>query len=139
VIYVCIIISIVVWLIIKFILFRMAIRKSALWVKSYKARNPGYIYFFRGSHEPFYKIKIGRTNNPLSRLRSHRTANPHGIEVLLVFQTRSDVKAEQFLHKYFATSRISPRNEWFYWSFDMWLVMTALRDDKLTRRVRSWL
>lgn len=137
--YVCIAILILICVCIKILILKVQLRKATLWLSSRYRRNPGYIYFFRGLHEPFYKIKIGRTNNPKARLKAHRTANPHGIMVLAVFQTKNDVKAEQFLHRYFAQNRISQHNEWFYWSLGMWLVMWLLRDETLTRRIRSWL
>lgn len=119
--------------------FKRQVRSEVGWTKASRGKRVGYIYFFRGASEPFWMVKIGRTNNPVRRLKAHRTANPHGILVLAVFKTKDDVKAERILHETFAGSRMNPRNEWFYLSLDMLFYMWALRDRGLTDKVQSWL
>lgn len=121
-------------------LFRVMIRSRIAWIPDGKrVRGGGYIYFFRGAREAFWQVKIGRSVNPLSRLKAHRTANPYGIVVLGVFKTRNDVKAERILHKTFARNRISSDNEWFTMSLDLWLTIILLRDRSLTERIQRWL
>ncbi len=127
------------YFLVRLCILRIRLRLLVKWTRSRRGRNNGYIYFFRGRREAIWQVKIGRTNNLTSRLRSHRTANPFGIELLAAFRTCDDVKAERILHGMFARNRISARNEWFWLSLDLWLAMRLLRDSSLTERVQSWL
>lgn len=136
----CIILFIIAALVgLRYFIFRHQLRLHVGWTRSKRGRNNGYIYFFRGRREAIWQVKIGRTNNLRNRLRSHRTANPFGIELLAAFRTSDDVRAEAILHKMFAQNRISSRNEWFHLSLDLWLAMHLLRDQSLTERIQSWL
>lgn len=105
--------------------------------KSRRSTRTNYIYFFRGRNENPYHIKIGRTNDLEHRMKAHRTANPYGVVILCSFATKNDVKAERFLHQYFAKDRISSSGEWFRWSIDLFLVMWLLNDVNLTRRINA--
>lgn len=101
-------------------------------------RNPGgYIYAFRGRNEDTNFIKIGRAKNPLQRLRSHRTANPFGVEVLCVVGVKNDVKAERYLHTRFDANRISRNNEWFTCDRAMMRYLRNIRHEPLTKNVQS--
>lgn len=137
--YVCIVLLIIAYNIYKFYSVRKLWRAEVGWVKRTSWRNPGYIYFFCGLHEPFYKIKMGRTNNPFRRLKTHRTSKAHGVRIIALFQVKDDVKAEATLRKFFVGSRIRGDGEWYYLTLGMWLVIQMLIDRKLTWRVQSWL
>lgn len=134
-VYFCIAFFIGVVAIIKLLMYRKYLRRSTLYVSGTKRRKYEYIYVFRGGREAFWRVKIGRTNNLLSRLRSHRTANPFGIVVLMAFKTSDSVEAERFLHDEFSYSRISTRNEWFTLNPRLLLSMVLLNDPTLVEQV----
>lgn len=95
-----------------------------------KGRPKGYIYFFTGDDPTV--VKIGRTNNLLSRLRAHRTALPNGIVVLGVVPVWDDVWAEGYIHRKYAEQRKSKRAEWFYLTLSLRWYINAVRDEELT-------
>ncbi len=123
-----------VWaLVIASVLFWLLELQSKYWRTAigYAKRRPkGYIYYFRG--DSMLTVKIGRTKNVLSRLRSHRTANPYGIEILGVVPVWDDVYAERHIHEMFADQRVSSKNEWFYLSPRLWWYIRATRDLHMT-------
>lgn len=139
-VYICIVAFILGYFIVRLYISREQLRHDFQWIPEAKrVRRAGYIYFFRGAREAIWQVKIGRSVNPVQRLKAHRTANPYGIVVLAVFKTRNDVLAERMLHRLFARNRINRHNEWFTMSIDLWLYMVLLRDRQLTERIRSWL
>lgn len=115
------------------------VRRLTRWqTKSrHRGKNPGYIYFFRGRHENPFIVKIGRAVNASQRMKAHRTANPHGVDVLCVFKTEDDRAAEAFLHKEFAEHRIASDNEWFGLSLKLLLWMAWLKNKDMTIRVQN--
>lgn len=100
---------------------------------SASGRHGGYIYFFRGRGEAFWRVKIGRAIDPVARLKAHKTANPYGVEVLAVMRVADDVMAERRIHDRFASSRI--QREWFTLTLDLWLYMWLVQDTQLTWEV----
>lgn len=115
-------------------LFRLYANYWKIEVGYAKRRPRGYIYYFRGTNKLL--VKIGRTKNLLSRLRSHRTANPYGIVVLGVVPVYDDVEAEKAIHSMFSVQRVSRRNEWFYLSPLLWIFIRATSDQALTYRTK---
>ncbi len=100
---------------------------------SANSRHGGYIYFFRGRGEAFWRIKIGRATDPVARLKAHKTANAFGVSVLAVIRVADDVQAERHIHSRFADQRI--QREWFTLNLDLWLYMLLIQDRQLTREV----
>lgn len=136
-VWVCILvisIAVILW---KALWWGLHIKHEVNWTTRSTGKRNGYIYYFRGKREPIWLVKIGRSNDPIARLRAHRTANPYGVHILAVFRTRDDVKAETFLHDLFDRERIQRHNEWFYMTPRIWWSSIFLADKKLTRRVRA--
>jgi DNA N-6-adenine-methyltransferase (Dam)/T5orf172 domain len=77
-----------------------------------------YIYFF-GTEYGDLEVKLGRSDNPLQRLKQHSQSNGHHepLRVLAILRgSRSDEKA---LKRYFASHTSRPRSdEWIHAGFD---------------------
>lgn len=136
---ICIAIGVVLYALLWWYVQIIRTRRLVRWQekKRHRGQNPGYIYFFRGRHENPFTVKIGRAVNAAQRLKQHRTANPHGVEVLCVFKTEDDRRAEALIHKHFSRSRIQSDNEWFRLSLGLLLWMAWLRDHNLTIRIQN--
>lgn len=69
------------------------------------------VYFLRpvGQNGP---IKIGSSENPLSRLNAYRTWSPIPLE--LVAHAKASCNTEMFLHRFFLDDWM--HGEWFAWS-----------------------
>lgn len=106
------------------------------WGKT-RGKKPGYIYVFRGRGESLRLCKIGRAKRVVERMRSHRTANPHGVHLLAVIKVSNDVRAETYLHRRFEKLRLSRDNEWFYMTPGLWLYLQLIKDRKLTRQTQE--
>lgn len=102
---------------------------------SYKPK--GYIYYFRGTDATV--VKIGRTVNLHSRLRSHRTALSSGIVVLGIVPVYNDVWAEAYIHRLFKGQRLSRRNEWFHLTLKLRWFIWATSDPVLTDKIKDQL
>lgn len=103
-----------------------------------KHQTYGYIYFYRGKGESYLNVKIGRTNNLLSRLRSARTSgSPKGLYILGVMMVKDDVQAEHFIHTKFAHLRHTKRNEWFKMRLPLYLYIHRVRDGKMTQKIKQ--
>ena len=98
----------------------------------------GYIYFYRGKGESYLNVKIGRTNNLLSRLKSARTSSsPKGLYIIGVMMVKDDVQAEHFIHQKFAHLRHTKRNEWFKMRLPLYLYIRRVRDGKMTQKIKQ--
>jgi len=96
-------------------------------------RGRGYIYFFRGARENLLHVKIGRSTDPVARLKAFKTANPYGVHIYAVVRVRDPYKAERYIHRKFARQRLTG-GEWFWWSPGLWLFMSLVRNEKLTEK-----
>lgn len=99
-------------------------------------RGRGYIYFFRGARENLLHVKIGRSTDPVARLKAFKTANPYGVHVYAVVRVRDPYKAERYIHRKFANQRLVG-GEWFWWSLGLWFFMVLVRDRKLTKETKA--
>jgi hypothetical protein len=97
----------------------------------------GYIYFIQLQSGNRLLVKIGRSVDPIKRIRALRTSAPYGIKVLGIMPTMNDVNSERIIHQRFATSRISKRNEWFQISVPLLLYINAVSDPAATAVVRK--
>jgi hypothetical protein len=97
----------------------------------------GYIYFVQLQSGNRLLVKIGRSVDPIKRIRALRTSAPYGIKVLGIMPTMNDVNSERIIHQRFATSRISKRNEWFQISVPLLLYINAVSDPAATAVVRK--
>ncbi len=95
----------------------------------------GYIYFFRGARENFLHVKIGRSVDPIARLKAFKTANPYGVHIHAVVRVKDPSAAEWYIHSRFIRQRIAG-GEWFWWSPALWIFVLLVRDKKLTERIR---
>lgn len=97
----------------------------------------GYIYIFHGRGENSRNWKIGRATDVVERMRSHRTANPHGVVLVAVFRSKNVKVAEMKLHRAFAHRRISNNNEWFRVCGQMRFWAWCLNDEPLRARTQA--
>lgn len=132
------------FLIVSFLIVRvnyLAMRYQDRADIQYRRRNHpsyGYIYFYRGKGESYLNVKIGRTNNLLSRLRSARTSSsPKGLYIIGVLMVKDDKQAEYFIHQKFAHLRHTKRNEWFKMRLSLWLYLRRVRDGKMTQKIKQ--
>lgn len=101
----------------------------------YHPDDMGTIYVFRGKGEPFWYVKIGKAKDVVARMRSHRTANPHGVKILAVCEVADMASAERNIHRRFATLR---RNgEWFLLTPRLWNYIRCLKNPHTTREVQK--
>lgn len=99
----------------------------------------GFIYAFRGKTNPWWFVKIGRSNDVFKRMRQHRTASVNGVRIVAICAVPDDVQAETNVHARFSPLR--KRGEWFRMSLSMrvyffFMNNTMLRDvlqDELDR------
>lgn len=73
-----------------------------------------YVYLIRGPKKT--PVKIGKALNPITRLKTLQTGNPHRLRLLHVVPTVSEPQAllvEKVLHLRFDHCRL-PDSEWFY-------------------------
>lgn len=71
-----------------------------------------YVYFLTDDHG---HIKIGKTNDMLTRMKELQTGNPYKLRILLTVGMRNEQEAfelEQTLHKEFRKARME--GEWFH-------------------------
>lgn len=100
-------------------------------------RTHGYVYVFRGRGEKKHYVKIGRARDAYARLCQHRTANPHGVELLSLIPTKNPVAAELYIHRIFDQERLTPENEWFRWTPRLERFVEALNDEKRRARIQE--
>lgn len=94
-------------------------------------KDAGYIYVFRGRYEPFWLVKIGKAKDVVQRMKSHRTANPHGVKMLAVIRVKNMTTAERNIHHRFKNLR---RNgEWFLLSPALWMYVLCMKSQPETR------
>lgn len=68
-----------------------------------------YIYFIQESGDGC--IKIGRSKDPISRLKAIQGHNPNSLKLLKVIN--GDIEEEKILHGLFFRERIRSAGEWF--------------------------
>jgi hypothetical protein len=115
--------------------YSTAVHIKTKWGTGSRRKRVEYVYAYRGCGEGKQYIKIGRTNNLESRMRSARTANPKGVEIVMVCAVRNSVQAEGYLHTRFDRYRLRG-NEWFVSSQAIRLTLWLLADRKMTRENR---
>lgn len=71
--------------------------------------NTDYVYLIRMGRTKFYKI--GKSNDPTSRLASMQTASPYKLKLLHTFKADNATAAEEELHTIFHNQR--QQGEWF--------------------------
>jgi hypothetical protein len=82
-------------------------RKSRL--ASQPTDDTEYVYFIRAGRTNIYKI--GKSNDPKTRLASLQTANPYKLKLLHTFKADNASAAEEELHHLLQTKRME--GEWF--------------------------
>ncbi len=97
----------------------------------------GYIYFIQQQAGNKLLVKIGRSNDPIRRLRQLRTSVPYGITVLGIMPTMDDVRSEKMIHQRFKHLRVSKRQEWFRITVPLLLYINAVSDPVTTAVVRK--
>lgn len=95
------------------------------------ATRRGYIYIFRGRGEDPRLVKIGHAKDAVGRLKAHRTANPHGIDLIAVIPAKDRIAAERFIHKLFEDHHYNGAggSEWFVWSYKLRRFCEILNDE----------
>lgn len=96
-------------------------------IKRSRTIKHGYVYGFYDFGNILPAVKIGRSNTKYARLRSHQTAAPLGILTFFNLQTRNAHHAEKVLHNTFSRLRVSKRNEWFFITPSLLIVLLILR------------
>lgn len=121
-------------LLIKFYMDKIAYRHTI----KYRKRRGKYIYFYMSKGTLSPTVKIGRAKDAVQRLKAQKTPLPYGMRVLGVIKVKDDVVAERMIHKKFSLQRIheDKRNEWFWLTPSVLWYILAVRDMKLTRKVR---
>ena len=97
----------------------------------------GYIYAIQLIHGHRTLVKIGRSIDPIKRIRALRTSAPYGIKVLGVIPVLNDVASEAYIHKRFKHLRISKAGEWFTLSIPLLLYIRTVSDPLITARVQK--
>jgi hypothetical protein len=105
------------------------------WGVNKRVKRTQYVYAYRGYGEGKQYIKIGRTNNLDARMSSARTANPKGVEIVMVCRVRNAIEAEGYLHNRFDRYRLRG-NEWFVSSQLVKLSLWMIADRAMTRENR---
>jgi hypothetical protein len=82
-----------------------------------------YVYFIRSGSR---YVKVGKSNNPLSRMRSLQTASPTKLELLGAVRCNNEgdsFRVERELQSFFAQQLPEKEGEWFSfeWSAMKWL------------------
>jgi hypothetical protein len=103
------------------------------------ATRRGYIYVFRGRGEDKRLVKIGHAKDAVGRLKAHRTANPHGIDLLYVIPAKDRIAAERYIHNRFKAYRYlaAGGSEWFVNHRELRMFCAALNDEKLRQRYQE--
>lgn len=99
----------------------------------------GYIYFVQLVSGHRTLVKIGRSVDPIKRIRALRTSAPYGIKVLGIMPTFDDVASERMIHQRFAHLRVSDGNEWFRMSIPLLTFIHQVSDKSATAAVRKGL
>ncbi len=97
----------------------------------------GYIYFVQQVAGSRTLVKIGRSVDPIKRIKQLRTSAPYGLRVLGIMPCMDDVASERLIHQKFKALRISSRNEWFRMSVPLLLYINAVSDPVATAVVRK--
>ncbi len=97
----------------------------------------GYIYFVQLVSGSRTLVKIGRSVDPIKRIRQLRTSAPYGLRVLGVMPCMNDVESEKIIHQKFASQRVSRKNEWFRVSVPLLLYINLVSDPVATASVRK--
>lgn len=97
----------------------------------------GYIYFVRQTQGRQNLVKIGRSNDPIRRIRALRTSVPGGLHVMGILPTMDDVASEKMIHQRFKDLRLSPRQEWFRLTVPLQLYIDSVSDKQTTTLVRK--
>jgi len=90
-----------------------------------RVRGGGYIYAFSDIGIILPVVKIGRSADQNSRLRSHRTAAPFGIFVWWNVKVPDEVHGERVFHDHYAGLRY--HLEWFLFSPKMLVEFILIR------------
>lgn len=102
-----------------------------------KVRVGGYIYFVGLGQGSGGLVKIGRSVNPIKRIRGLRTSAPYGLYVMGIFPVEDAAGSEALIHRMFEDDRVSPKNEWFRLTPYLRMYIEAVSDPGLTEQVRK--
>lgn len=96
-----------------------------------------YVYFIRAGDR---YVKIGKSNDPISRLRGLQTANPNELTLMGAIRCESEVESlrlERELQEYWAHRVPEKVGEWFslQWTELKWLAGFLLRNNATTKPV----
>lgn len=106
-------------------------------MKHRRVATSGYIYFIQQVSGNRTLVKIGRSVDPIKRIRQLRTSAPFGLRVLGVMPCMDDVASEKIIHQKFKALRVSSRNEWFRMSVPLLLYINLVSDPVVTAVVRK--
>lgn len=106
-------------------------------MKHRKLTTSGFIYFVQQVSGSRTLVKIGRSVDPIKRIRQLRTSAPFGLRVLGVMPAMDDVASEKIIHQKFKALRVSSRNEWFRMSVPLLLYINLVSDPVVTAVVRK--
>lgn len=71
--------------------------------------NPGFVYLC-GYDDV---VKIGRSDDPVARVKQHNTSNPKTVELFGMIYSSDMDALEKKLHSHFKASRLPDKLEWF--------------------------
>jgi hypothetical protein len=76
-----------------------------------KARNIGYVYLIKGTHNGEIKYKIGKATDLKQRINRFEVIIPFDIDIVYAVRVKNPLELESLLHKTFAEKRA--QGEWF--------------------------
>jgi hypothetical protein len=71
----------------------------------------GYVYIARDQQH--HRFKVGKTNNSITRMKTHKTSNP-SLELVYSYETENPTPCEKFLKMHLAPYRICGTREFFF-------------------------
>jgi len=80
-------------------------------------------YVYAIGHPHGY-VKIGRSNDPQSRLKKHQTSSPYELWIVAQLPVNDSATVEAELHDYFNDKQV--RGEWFELDYDDYDAITEL-------------
>lgn len=83
-----------------------------------KSDEEGYLYFIREEQpysEDLFFTKVGFSNNPNRRLKTHQCGNPRKLVLVNTIKCEDYKNAEKYMHRYFSDRRseLGGGTEWF--------------------------
>ena len=88
-----------------------------------ESNEEGYLYFIREElsySEDIHYVKVGFSNNPQRRLKTHQCGNPRKLIIHNTIKCKDYKNAEKYMHRYFSDrkSELGGGTEWFFLSLE---------------------